>query len=313
MLNQTEDNNNYETPKIPPFFTGIGSAVLIFFIYQFAGSVIYLLIFGLNSLEIEMFTSFEIIMFRLLTIGGQILFMLFPTLVITKYVYPDITKILRVKKLDIKIGLLLFGGFVILTPILQYIMSFQTLIIDILAKSNKTFYSIKQFLDTLNSNLDAVYNKVMIANNPLEFFAIIVFAAVTPAICEEFLFRGLVQKSFEYKFKVFWAIFLTSFIFSIYHFNPYGLIPLILLSMYFGFAVYIADSILISIILHFSNNFFSVFIMNVFHISDTNQNDILNKSNISVDISIFAVLIILFALFMKFILKYVQQKRTEVV
>ena len=313
MLNQTEDNNNYETPKIPPFFTGIGSAVLIFFIYQFAGSVIYLLIFGLNSLEIEMFTSFEIIMFRLLTIGGQILFMLFPTLVITKYVYPDITKILRVKKLDIKIGLLLFGGFVILTPILQYIMSFQTLIIDILAKSNKTFYSIKQFLDTLNSNMDAVYNKVMIANNPLEFFAIIVFAAVTPAICEEFLFRGLVQKSFEYKFKVFWAIFLTSFIFSIYHFNPYGLIPLILLSMYFGFAVYIADSILISIILHFSNNFFSVFIMNVFHISDTNQNDILNKSNISVDISIFAVLIILFALFMKFILKYVQQKRTEVV
>ncbi|HPN36912.1 MAG TPA: CPBP family intramembrane metalloprotease [Melioribacteraceae bacterium] len=313
MLNELEENDNNLKPKMPPFFTGLVSAVLIFFIYQLAGSVIYLLVFGLNSLEIEKFTSFEIIMFRLLTVGGQILFMLFPTLVITKYVYPDISKILRVKKLDIRIGALLFIGFVILTPILQYIMSFQTIIIDYLAKSNKTIYSVKQFLDTLNSNLDAVYNKVMIANNAPEFIAIIIFAALTPAVCEEFLFRGLVQKSFEYKFKPFWAIFLTSFIFSIYHFNPYGLIPLILLSMYFGFAVYIADSILISAILHFANNFFSIFVMNVFNISDINQKEILKNNNMSVDVLIFIILIVLFAVLIKFIVKYVQQKRMEAV
>jgi hypothetical protein len=313
MTYQEEENNYINTPKIPPFFTGLISAVVIFFIYQLAGSIIYLMIFGLNSLEIEKFSSYEIIMFRLLTIGGQILFMLFPTLVIAKYVYPNLTSVLRVKKTDFKVGLLFFIGFVILTPILQYIMSFQTVFIDFLAKNNASFNSVKKFLDTLNSNLDAVYNKVMIANNIVEFFAIVIFAALTPAICEEFLFRGLVQKSFEYKFKAFWAILLTSFIFSIFHFNPYGLIPLILLSMYFGFAVYVTDSIFISIILHFSNNFFSVFIMNVFNISESNQTDILYKNNLTSDISIFLVLVIIFALQMKFTLKYVQQKRTEAV
>jgi membrane protease YdiL (CAAX protease family) len=313
MEDNLEDNNFNETPKIPPFFTGIISAVLIFFIYQLAGSVIYLLIFGLSSLEIEKFTSFEIIMFRLLTIGGQILFMLFPTLVITKYVYKDLTKILRVKKLDLKLGGLLFAGFILLTPILQYIMSFQTIFIEYLAKGNKTFNSVKQFLDTLNSNLDAVYNKVMIANNPFEFIGIIIFAALTPAICEEFLFRGLVQKSFEYKLKTFWAIFLTSFIFSIYHFNPYGFIPLVLLSMYFGFSVYVTDSILISVILHFSNNFFSVFVMNVFNISDNEQKEMLSQNNLTNDLFIFAVLIILFTFLMQYILKHLKQNSREAV
>ncbi|MCB9248002.1 MAG: CPBP family intramembrane metalloprotease [Ignavibacteriales bacterium] len=43
-----------------------------------------------------------------------------------------------------------------------------------------------------------------------------------------------------------------------YHFNPYGLIPLILLGMYFGFAVYKSDSIIVAMILHFLNNFISI-------------------------------------------------------
>lgn len=305
--NYKEDNPQ---PKLPPVFTGLAASVLIFFIYQFAGSAIYLLIFGLNSLQIDKFSSYEIIMFRFLTIGGQILFMLFPTLLITKFVYPNITDILRARKPNFRLSLLIILGFILLTPILQYLMSFQNIFIDYLSAKNATFNSVKKFLDTINENLDSVYNKVMISHNLLEFFGIVIFAALTPAICEEFLFRGLVQKSFELKFKAFWAIFLSSFIFSIFHFNPYGLIPLILLSMYFGFAVYITDSILISIILHFSNNFFSIFVMNVFDISDINKQTSLSN-NVTFDISSFVVLVILFLFVFKFIINYNKQIKKE--
>ena len=82
--------------------------------------------------------------------------------------------------------------------------------------------------------------------------------AVVPAICEEIFFRGFVQKSFEQKIKPVWAALLTATFFGLYHFNPYGLIALIALGFYFGFAAYTSNSILVPMTLHFANNLFAV-------------------------------------------------------
>ena len=87
---------------------------------------------------------------------------------------------------------------------------------------------------------------------------IIFVVAVIPAICEETLFRGFVQKSFELKMRPVWAILITSVFFGFYHFSPYGLIALISLGAYFGFAAYTSNSIFVTMILHFTNNFIAV-------------------------------------------------------
>ncbi len=305
-----ENNNNSVYPKMPPLFTGLASALAIFIIYQLAGSVIFLLIFGADVVNMKKFSALDINIFRLLTIGGQVLFMLFPTLVITKYVYKDVTSIMRVKKVKLIEISLFFIGFVVLTPILQYLIAFQTYGIEYLAKISPSFNGLKSFLDSMNSSLDEVYKSVMIANNPFEFIWIVVFAALTPAICEEFLFRGLVQKSFELRFKTFTAIFITSFIFGVYHFNPYGLIPLIFLAMYFGYAVYISESIFISMLLHFTNNFFSVTVMNIFRDKMDVETEMFSQGNITVDIFTFVILLIIFILIMKFIHNYYKKQKT---
>ena len=307
-INIDDKSNSEIVPKIPPLFTGLASVILIFVLYQLAGSAIFLLVFGADVFNISKFTAYDINMFRLLTIGGQILFMLFPTLVITKYVYKDVTTILRVKKPKIFEIALFFAGFILLTPLLQYIMAFQTNIIEYLAKSNTTLFNIKKFLDSMNNSLDDVYNKVMIANNLLEYFGIIIFAAVTPAICEEFLFRGLVQKSFELRFKVGTAIFITAFIFSVYHFNPYGLIPLILLAMYFGYSVYLSRSIIISMLLHFANNFFSITVMNIFRDKLGKETEVFTQGNIYWDLFTFVIILIIFILLMRYIFNYYQKQ-----
>ncbi len=307
-VNIENNDNDNKYPKLPPLFTGLASVISIFILYQLAGSGIFLLIFGADVLNIQKFTAFDINMFRLLTVGGQVLFMLFPTLVIAKYVYKDVTAIMRVKKPKLfEIGLF-FAGFVLLTPLLQYIMAFQTYAVDYFAKISPTFNGIKQFLDTMNSSLDDVYGKVMIANNPLEYIGVIIFAAVTPAICEEFLFRGLVQKSFELRFKTGTAIFITAFIFSIYHFNPYGLIPLILLAMYFGYSVYLSNSILISMLLHFINNFFSVSVMNMFKDKLGKETDVFTQGNIYSDLFTFVIILIIFILLMRYIFNYYKKQ-----
>lgn len=309
---EIEDNNKSVYPKMPPLFTGLASALAIFIIYQLAGSVIFLIIFGADVVNLKKFSTFDINIFRLLTIGGQVLFMLFPTLVIAKYVYKDVTSIMRVKKVKLIEISLFFIGFIVLTPILQYLIAFQTYGIEYLAKISPAFNGIKSFLDTMNSSLDDVYKSVMIANNPLEFIWIVAFAALTPAICEEFLFRGLVQKSFELRFKTFTAIFITSFIFGVYHFNPYGLIPLIFLSMYFGYSVYLSESILISMILHFANNFFSVTVMNIFRDKMDVESEMFSQGSITADIFTFVFLLIIFILIMKFIHNYYKKQKTIV-
>jgi membrane protease YdiL (CAAX protease family) len=54
------------------------------------------------------------------------------------------------------------------------------------------------------------------------------------------------------------AALITAFFFSLFHFNPYGIIPLAALGLYFGFAAYMSESLIIPILLHFLNNFFAV-------------------------------------------------------
>jgi sodium transport system permease protein len=48
-------------------------------------------------------------------------------------------------------------------------------------------------------------------------FAVILFLAVTPALCEELAFRGFIQTSLEQRLKPYTAILVTSFFFAVTH------------------------------------------------------------------------------------------------
>jgi len=113
-------------------------------------------------------------------------------------------------------------------------------------------------LDQLDDMIEKTYGNLLSSHSVFEASFIIFVVAVVPAFCEETLFRGFVQKSFEQKLKPFWSILITAVFFGLYHFNPYGLIPLIALGIYFGYAAYASNSIVVPITLHFVNNFLAV-------------------------------------------------------
>ena len=79
--------------------------------------------------------------------------------------------------------------------------------------------------------------------------------ALTPAIFEEFLFRGTMQPFFTKWFgnkPV--AIVVTAFIFSAIHFQFYGFIPRFLLGIYLGYLLIWGKSLWLPIIAHFMHN-----------------------------------------------------------
>ena len=72
----------------------------------------------------------------------------------------------------------------------------------------------------------------------LNLLLVVIVVAVVPALSEEAMFSGFIQRSFELKYKKYLAAIITALFFSAYHFNPYGFIPLFILGAFFGFAAY---------------------------------------------------------------------------
>ena len=79
--------------------------------------------------------------------------------------------------------------------------------------------------------------------------------AITPAICEEMFFRGVLQKHLIGTMKnKHIAILLTAFIFSAIHLQFSGLLPRFILGAVLGYLFYTSGSLWTSIVAHATNN-----------------------------------------------------------
>jgi len=83
--------------------------------------------------------------------------------------------------------------------------------------------------------------------------------AFLPAIGEELLFRGVLQRIFTRMTKSHhWGIWITAILFSALHMQFYGFVPRMLLGVMFGYLLVWSGSMWIPILAHFFNNAFAV-------------------------------------------------------
>lgn len=83
----------------------------------------------------------------------------------------------------------------------------------------------------------------------------LIIVAVVPAVGEELLFRGVIQKSFiQWLKNPHWGIWITAILFSALHMQFFGFLPRMLLGVVFGYVFYWSGSLWIPIIGHFINN-----------------------------------------------------------
>src|ERR1035437_898959 len=276
-------------PAISPVAAAFIGLIGGLFLYQIVGGMITLLIFGL---KIE---NAPVNSVRLMTMAAQVLFILLPALLFTKWFYIDVTRILRVKIPNIKELSLFTLGIIVLTPLLENYIVIQTWYINQLALHYHLINAIKTFLDKLNDFMENTYGNLLKPNSIIEGGLIILVVAFVPALCEETMFRGFIQRSFEFKMKQFWAALITALFFGLYHFNPYDLIPLIALGFFFGYASYTSNSILVPMFLHFLNNFTAV--MMYFILGDKKLLDNRSESNVFFKYAFFFFFIFFFFFF----------------
>jgi len=297
--------SNLHGPKLHPMMSPTAAALFglvgVFILYQFVGGILTVSIFGMDL------SNADINALRFLTMGSQILFILFPALLLAKLVYEDVTTVIRFKFPDTKELILFSVGIILLIPIMQNYLYIQNYFIEQWANNSVLIHNIKTLLDKLDKLVEDTYGQLLNANNSAEGLLIIVVVAVTPAICEEIFFRGFVQKSFEQKLRPFWAVFLTALFFGLYHFNPYGLIPLIALGAYLGYAAYSTESIFIPMTLHFLNNLTAVVAYFIWGNEDVFKSNVLPSSGLTISVISFLTLSVLFV----GLIYYIRKNRVE--
>jgi len=104
----------------------------------------------------------------------------------------------------------------------------------------------------------AIFGTVMVteipvAENARELLLNLLVIAGSAGVCEEVLFRGIIQRGFE-KLGALRAILLASFLFSITHMDFQKIFGTFLLGALIGFIVYRTNSIYGGMFAHFTNN-----------------------------------------------------------
>jgi uncharacterized protein len=252
-LDFNTDNNNNEPQKswvagLNPFGYVLLVLVIIFFMYQVVGGMIAIVAGG-GSLDDNINLS------RIVLIFGQFMFILAPTIFFTRLRTPYLKETFRLNAPSPFLLLLSIMGIILIQPALQGYMHLQDFILNHFPFFSST---IKQMEDVFEL-VEKSTLKIVTAYSPLEFAVVVLVIGITPAICEEILFRGFVLKNMEKAAKPSIAIFLAGFLFAVYHFQPFNIVPLILLGFYLGFVVYYSNSIFTGLVCHFFNNFFAAF------------------------------------------------------
>ncbi|MBS1682066.1 MAG: CPBP family intramembrane metalloprotease [Bacteroidetes bacterium] len=92
-----------------------------------------------------------------------------------------------------------------------------------------------------------------------EFMIAFAVIAVLAGVCEEMLFRGIIQTElFRGTNNIHVAIWASAFLFSAIHFQFFGFVPRMLLGGLFGYLYYWSGNILVPMFAHIVNNGFSV-------------------------------------------------------
>lgn len=236
-----EEPSFVERHHIHPVVFAVLSLFVVFVLYQLAAGTVTFLIVGGSTVTRENVTEI-----RLLTMAGQLLCILLPTLILARLLSRNISSVFGWRIPSVSETLYAVLGLFFLQQMFQIYLFFQ----DMIPLPD----AVRHILDPFKKMIEEMFHELVQAESLPELVFVILVVAVVPAIVEELLFRGLIQRSFEKSFSGIHAAVLAGTIFGLYHFNPFAVVPLVGLGCYFGFLRYRSRSIIVAMTAHFLNN-----------------------------------------------------------
>ena len=271
-----------ERYNISPVVFAFISLLAVFVLYQVVGGFLTLLLVGGNV------TPENVMMQRIFTMIGQILFILVPTLIFARLLDLRFSRVFPWRMP--RTGETIFAVLSLL--FLQEVMEIYLFFQDRIPLPD----GLKKIIDPARQMIEEMFRVLVSAHNIPELMFVILVVAITPAVVEELLFRGLVQSSLERKLAPVRAAVYTGIIFGAFHFNPFSLVPLIILGCFFGILRMRSKSMVIAMTVHFLTNALAV-VVTFFQMDDkmviaATKGDEVNTTAVLAQLFLFSMLFI---------------------
>lgn len=221
-------------------------------VFSIIGTILAAILFGFNPLAINNLGSPDLI-------EGMKLIQLFTA--IGLFVVPPIIYGIFTSKIPFqKLGLKTFPkplNYLLILIFMGTLIPFLSWVIELNANmSLPDFMSgIEQWMRESEQNAEELTKAFLTFNGVGSLLYVLVIVALVPAIGEELLFRGVLQKIFiNWTNKPHLGIWISAILFSALHMQFFGFFPRFLLGLLFGYIFYWSKSLWLPILGHFINN-----------------------------------------------------------
>ena len=150
-----------------------------------------------------------------------------------------------------------FKSIILTVLIMLMVMPFLSFTIDINSKLilPEFMSAIEEWMKQSEEQSMLLISSFLKMDNFLDFLFIFLLVAILPAVGEELLFRGVLQKLFiKWTKKYHLGIWVTAILFSALHMQFYGFLPRLILGVMFGYLFFWSKSLWLPIIAHLLNN-----------------------------------------------------------
>lgn len=150
--------------------------------------------------------------------------------------------------------ILLIGIFLFAMPIINWLVEINQRV-----SFPEIFNNVETQLRQMENSYSDYAERLLYTENFAQFLLNILMIAIIPAIGEELIFRGIIQKLFiEISNNVHLSILITAFLFSAVHGQFFGFAPRFVLGLFLGYLMVWNKSIWLPVFAHFTNNAIAV-------------------------------------------------------
>ena len=150
------------------------------------------------------------------------------------------------------------GSFYFIVFLLMFVsLPFINWLVDIneMMKLPSFFKGMEDWMKNAEEQAGRLTDSFLAGKSFSSFLFNLFMIGLLPAVGEEFMFRGVLQKLLGNWFKnIHVAIMITGFLFGAMHMQFYGLLPRMVLGIMFGYLFYWSGSIWLPVFAHFVNN-----------------------------------------------------------
>ena len=176
---------------------------------------------------------------------GQVLGLALPAVLISRLHTTRPWSFLRVRPLDLHLAGLGLLGWVGLYPVVSWLGKLNEQLPMPGPLQEFDMQQMELIEQVLTSDLGITFNLIVLA--------------IVPALCEEVLFRGYVQRQAERGLGGAGGIALSGIFFGFYHLRFSQVLPLCILGLYLAYVAWRTGSVWMAVLVHLANNAFAVF------------------------------------------------------